>query len=223
LTGFVSTPPPIYLCLCDDGKFVSETLLGYEAGYRRLITSRFYFDVAAFHNKYNDLESYGDITISLQPTPPPYSVLISLPYANGIQGSTNGGEIAPDWKATSRMEMRASYSYVTMDLEDKATQTKTSYTASYEDATPHHEAAAQVLFKLPKGIEFDPTYRYSGALPFLGVNSYSTVDARFGWHVAKSFGLSIVGQNLLQPRHAEAGPVLVERSAYAQLTWNSEK
>jgi len=45
------------------------------------------------------------------------------------------------------------------------------------------------------------------------------VDARLGWHFAKSFELSIAGQNLLQPRHAELGSVLVERSAYAQITW----
>jgi iron complex outermembrane receptor protein len=219
LTGFVSTSPPIYVCLCDNGKFVSETLLGYEAGYRRLISSRLYVDVAAFHNKYNDLESYGDVSISLQPTPPPFSVLLSLPFANGIMGSTSGGEIAPDWKPTSWMEMRASYSYVTMNLEDKSTHSKTSYVSTYEGSSPHNEATAQLLFTLPKGLEFDPTYRYVGSLPALGVNAYQTADVRLGWRLAKRFELSLNGQNLIQPRHAEAGSVLVERSAYAQITW----
>jgi iron complex outermembrane receptor protein len=44
LTGFVSTPPPIYVCVCDNAKFVSETLLSYEAGYRKLVSSRIYVD-----------------------------------------------------------------------------------------------------------------------------------------------------------------------------------
>jgi iron complex outermembrane receptor protein len=219
LTGFVSAPPPIYLCVCDNAKFVSETLLGYEAGYRKLVNSRFYLDVAAFHNKYNDLESYGDVAISIVPTPPPYSVLISLPFANGIMGSTNGGEFSPDWKATPWMEVKATYSYVTMNLEDKPTHTKTSYVSSYEGGSPHNEATAQLLFNLPKGFEFDPTYRYVGALPALAVNAYQTADARLGWHFAKRFDLSITVQNLFQPRHAESGPVLVQRSAYAQITW----
>jgi iron complex outermembrane receptor protein len=219
VTGFVSTPPPIYLCICDNGKFLSETLLGYEAGYRKLVTPRFYVDIAAFHNKYNDLTSFGDATLSFVSTPPPFAVLVSLPFVNGIMGSTNGGEFAPDWKATHWMEVKATYSYVTVDLEDKPTHTKTAYVSGYEGESPHNQVTAQMLFNLPKGLEFDPTYRYVGALPSLSVNAYQTADARLDWHFTKRFDLSITGQNLLQPRHAESGPVLVERGAYAQITW----
>jgi iron complex outermembrane receptor protein len=78
------------------------------------------------------------------------------------------------------------------------------------------------MFKLPMGLEFDPTYRYVGALPALLANAYHTADARLSWHFAKNFELSVAGQNMLQPRHAEYGPVLVERSAYAQISWKSE-
>jgi iron complex outermembrane receptor protein len=219
LTGFVSSPPPIYLCVCDNAKFVSETLLGYEAGYRKLVGPRFYLDIAAFHNKYNDLTSFGNPTISLTTTPPPLAILISLPFANRIMGSTNGGEFSPLWKATHWMEMKATYSYVTMNLEDKPTHTKTSYVSMYEGSSPHNEVTAQLLFNLPRGFEFDPTYRYVGALPALAVKAYHTADARLGWHFAKRFDLSITGQNLFQPRHAESGSVLVQRSAYAQITW----
>jgi iron complex outermembrane receptor protein len=219
LTGFVSAPPPIYICVCDNAKFVSETLLSYEAGYRKLVSSRIYLDIAAFHNKYNDLTSFGNPTISLTATPPPLAILVSLPFANGIMGSTNGGEISPEWKATHWMEVKATYSYVTMNLEDKPTHTKTGYVSMYEGSSPHNEATAQILFNLPKGFEFDPTYRYVGGLPALGVNAYQTADARLGWHFAKMFDLSIAGQNLFQPRHAESGSVLVKRSAYAQITW----
>jgi len=58
-----------------------------------------------------------------------------------------------------------------------------------------------------------------GALRALAVNAYQTADARLGWRFAKEFELSVTGQNLFQPRHAEFGPVLVERSAYAQIAW----
>jgi len=108
---------------------------------------------------------------------------------------------------------------VSLNFLDKPTHTKTSQVSSYEGSSPHNEATAQLLFHLHKGLEFDPTYRYAGALPALGVNAYHTVDARLGWHFAKEFELSMTGQNLFQPRHAEFGPVLVERSAYAQITW----
>jgi iron complex outermembrane receptor protein len=219
LTELVQANPPAFFCICDNRQFVSETLLGYEAGYRKLVTPSFYVDVAAFHNKYNDLASYGDESISIVDSPPPPYTFISLRAINGIMGSSNGGEISPDWKLTHRIDFKATYSYVSLDFEDKSTHTKTSQVSSYEGSSPHNEATAQILFNLPKGLEFDPTYRYVGALPALLVNAYQTADARLGWHFAKRLALSVTGQNLFQPRHGEFGPVLVERSAYAQITW----
>ncbi len=219
LTGLAQANPPVFACICDNRQVVSETLLGYEAGYRKLMTSSFYIDVAAFHNKYNDLVSYGDESISTVASPPPPYTLISLRAVNGIMGSTNGGEISPDWKVAHWMDFKATYSYVSLNFEDKPTHTKTSQVSSYEGSSPHNEATAQILFHLPKGLEFDPTYRYMGALPALAVNAYQTADARLGWRFTREFELSVTGQNLVQPRHAEFGPVLVERSAYAQITW----
>src|SRR5262249_16683142 len=150
----------IFLCICDNRKFLSEVLLGYEAGYRKLLTPRFYVDVSVFHNKYNNLTSYGDFTISIVDNPPPGHILISIPFANGIMGSTNGGEIAPDWKATRWMELKATYSYVSLNLLDKSTHAKNDYVSSYEGSSPHNEATAQALLNLPKGVEFDPAFRY---------------------------------------------------------------
>ena len=219
LTELVQATPPVFVCICDNRQVTSETLLGYEAGYRKLVTSSFYVDFAAFHNKYNDLVSYGDESISTVASPPPPYTLISLRAVNGIMGSSNGGEISPDWKVNHWMDLRATYSYVSLNFEDKLTHTKTSQVSSYEGSSPHNEATAQILFHLPKGLEFDPTYRYVGALPALAVNAYHTADARLGWHFTKEFELSVTGQNLVRPRHAEFGPVLVERSAYAQITW----
>jgi iron complex outermembrane receptor protein len=219
LTGLVQPTPPVFACICDNRQVVSETLLGYEAGYRKLVTSSFYVDVAAFHNKYNDLVSYGDESISTVASPPPPYTLISLGAVNGIMGSTNGGEISPEWKVTHWMDFKATYSYVSLNFEDKPTHTKTSQVSSYEGSSPHNEATAQILFRLPRRLEFDPTYRYVGALPALAVNAYQTADARLGWRFTKEFELSVTGQNLFQPRHAEFGPVLIERSASAQITW----
>ncbi len=219
LTGLVIPTPAVFICICDNRKFLSETLLGYEAGYRKLVTSRFYLDIAAFHNHYNDLTSYGTLSIAVVTTPAPTHILISLPFANGIRGSTNGAEIAPDWKATHWLELKATYSYVSLNLEDKATHAKTSYVQSYEESSPHNEVTAQALFNLPKGFEFDPTYRYVGALPVQLIKSYATVDVRLGWHFAKNFEFSLAGQNPPQPHHAELGSALTRRSAYAQIIW----
>lgn len=215
-----ASPIPIFLCVCDDGKYRSETLLGYEAGYRKLVTQKFYLDIAVFHNKYNDLASFGDVSISLLTNPPPVDILISVPFANQIMGSTNGGEIAPDVRVNNRVELRATYSYVSLNLEDRTTHTKGSDAFTDETSTPHNQATVQALLHLPRGFEFDPTYRYVGAVPADIIPSYSTADARLSWHFMHNLTLSFTAQNLLQPRHAEMDPVLVERSAYAQISWS---
>jgi len=45
------------LRLIGDGKFTSENLLGYEAGYRTLVNPKLYIDIAGFYNNYNHLLS----------------------------------------------------------------------------------------------------------------------------------------------------------------------
>jgi iron complex outermembrane receptor protein len=95
LTGLVIPTPAVFICICDNRKFLSETLLGYEAGYRKLVTSRFYLDIAAFHNHYNDLTSYGTLSIAVVTTPAPTHILISLPFANGIRGSRTAQKLRP--------------------------------------------------------------------------------------------------------------------------------
>jgi iron complex outermembrane recepter protein len=222
LTGLFLSSPPIFVCICDNGKFVSETLLGYELGYRRLITPRLYVDVAGFHNKYNDLQSLGETSLSIENSPPPQHFLVSVPFANGIMGSSNGGEIAPDWKATRWMELRAAYSYTSLNFVDRATHAKSSDISSYEDSSPHNEVTGQAFVNLPKGFQLSPAYRYVGAVPAQLTPSYQTMDARLAWRFRKNFELSFTGQNLFQPRHPEFGSVLVERGGYGQITWRRD-
>jgi iron complex outermembrane receptor protein len=77
---------------------------------------------------------------------------------------------------------------------------------------------------LPHRLELDATFRYVSKLPAELVDSYGTADLRVGWNVRENWGFSIVGQNLLQPHHAEFGSdvdtiVGIRRSLYAQLVW----
>jgi iron complex outermembrane receptor protein len=80
------------------------------------------------------------------------------------------------------------------------------------------------LFNLPKGLAFNVSYRYVSSLPAQKVKAYSTADARFAWHMSRQWALSVTGQNLLQPHHAEFGSdvntiVGIKRDVYAQLVW----
>ena len=225
LTGQLA--PTVQIQVVGDHNFKSESLIGYEAGYRQLVTPRFYIDLAAFHNNYADLQSFSAPTTSVTNDPP--RTLITIAYANAIGGQTNGIEIAPTWQATPWWRLAASYSYVGIDMHANAATSDISSSGSvptYEGSTPHHEAEVQSTLNLPKGFEFDQFYRWASSLPAQKVPSYQTVDARFGWKPNSQWEFSVVGQNLMQPRHFEWGTgdpsqslVGVKRAVYASITF----
>jgi iron complex outermembrane recepter protein len=233
LTGLLTTNPlPIFITAAGNPKFVSETLLGYELGYRRLVTTGFYVDVSMFHNDHDHLTSFGTITTSFESTPPPLHAVLTAPLANGIKGHSDGVEISPDWRATSWLELRSSYSYLNLSLENKLGYADPVTIQSDEGSSPRHQLNVQAILSLPKGFELDPAYRYVTRLraqspsgqPAEYVRAYNTMDVRAGWHVARAFDLSVYGHDLLQPSHAEfggdPGPLVgIKRGIYAQVKW----
>jgi iron complex outermembrane recepter protein len=217
-------PTPIFFEIAGNPKQVAEQMIGYEAGYRTQINPKLYVDFTAFYNTYNDLQSYGALSIAESAIPPPQHLFLIVPYANGIEGYTDGAEIAPNWKIKPWWQVRASYSFLHMQLKDKPGFTDIGgLLSSYEGSSPGNLVGFQSFFNLPKHLQFDQTYRYTGGLPAQGVGAYSTADVRLGWFVGEGLDFSLVGQNLLRPYHEEFGGdpgllVAIKRSAYAQIT-----
>ncbi len=228
LTDFATVIPlPIYLRVNTNGQFRSEELIGYEAGYRALLAADFYLDVAVFHNNYSNLSSFQVGAPFLELLPAPAHAIIPLLTENGIKGATNGFEISPHWKPAKWWELKASYSYLDMDLQLKTGSNDPTTIANNEGSSPHHQVVLQSFLNLPKKLEFDQTYRYVSSLPIQTVAAYSTMDARFGWHLTRQLELSVVGHNLLQPHHPEfggdpGGLVGIKRSVYAKVVWHPE-
>ncbi len=227
LTGFLENTPtfPLFLRVFGNGQFGAEQLIGYETGYRSLIRPRLYLDLAAFHNDYNDLESYGLDPFLIQTQP--LRVFIPFPWINGVMGSTDGFEVGPDWRPRRWWDLKGSYSYLSMDLRARPGFIDSGAAASDEGSSPRSEVVLQSQFNLPARFELDPTYRYESALaisPTLLVPAYGTADLHLGWRATPHLELSIAGQNLLQARHEEFSPtdgppVAIRRSAYAKIMW----
>jgi iron complex outermembrane receptor protein len=224
-TGYAGTTSGLSLYTQVNGnpQFQSEELIAYETGYRRLVTPHTYVDVALFYNDYNDLHSFqlGAPVIEASPSP---ALVIPVLTSNGIHGNTKGFEVSPDWKPVNSWELRASYSYLDMELENKATSNDPGTAAAYNGSSPRHQVVLQSFIKLQRKLEFDQTYRYVSDLAAQTVASYQTMDTRFGWHINPELELSVGGQNLLQPHFAQfggdpGGPVEVKRSVYAKLVW----
>ena len=223
-TGLVSANPLTVVRIEPNKNFAPETMLGYEAGFRRLLASKLYVDITAFHNRYNNLESVESALPVLQTSPPPPHFVIPISFGNGLYGSTSGFEIAPDWRPVTWWRLDGSYSYLHMDLKARAGSTDISTAQSTEGSSPHHQVVAQSSLDLPGRLEFSQTYRYVSDLPTQLVASYGTADVRLSWHRIPHFELSLVGQNLLQPHHAEYGgdPITlvgIKRNVYVSITW----
>jgi outer membrane receptor protein involved in Fe transport len=101
--------------------------------------------------------------------------------------------------------LAGSYSFLHMDLGRSTGSRDFSSPNSTEGSSPQHQVVIQSFVELPKKLDFDQTYRYVSALPAQLVGSYRTADVRLGWRATGSRELSIAGQNLFEPHHAEFG------------------
>src|SRR6266853_3609571 len=120
LSGLVASSPLTFLRIIGDGKFTSEHLLSYEAGYRTLLSPTFHFDVAMFYNNYDHLLSLEPGAPFSETSPSPTHLVVPFFLRNGLMGTTYGIEIAPDWKPTEWWRLQGSYSFLHMDIAKSA-------------------------------------------------------------------------------------------------------
>ena len=147
-----------------------------------------------------------------------------FPYANGVKGHSNGFEILPDWRPVDWLNLKGSYGYLNINLQNQPGNADTSAVTSYEGSSPRHQLAIRPLVTLPDGWNVDWMYRYVSALPAREIDAYHSLDARVAWQITRAVEVSVSGHNLLEPYHFEFGhdpgpPVGIRRSAYATITW----
>ena len=228
LSGYIGSGPgglPYFARFNGNPNFQSEELNGYELGYRRLLVRQFYVDIATFFNHYGDLFS-EDITgapfLETSPSPPHY--LLPADFGNGLLGTTEGVEIAPEWRPTTFWRLRGTYSFLEMHIKRGLNSLDVGTALTIQGSSPQHQATVESDFDLSKRFHLDLTYRYVSALPAQSVPAYSSADVRFAWQLDQQFEFSVVGQNLFQPHHFEAagdpGPLVgISRGVYGQITW----
>lgn len=225
LAGFTPSGLPYLARFNANPNFNSEQLNGYELGYRRLLGSKVYVDIASFYNHYNGLFSEDIIGEPFfEATPPPPHLLLPAEFGNGLRGITKGVEVTPEWKPVNFWRLSGSYSFLHMDLERTPGSLDVGTAPIIEGSSPQHQVAAQSYLDLPRAVSLDVEYRYVSSLPAQLVPAYSTANARIAWRPNPHVELSMNGENLFQPHHAEDGGdpgplVLIKRSAYGEITF----
>ena len=214
--------PPVVATVDGNLAFQSEILLAYELGYRFQPHDLLSLDLAAFYNDYDRLRS-------LEPQPFDFSnpTYVRFPhlFANGLKGETYGAELAANFQATEWWRLRGSYSYLQVQLQQMAGSGDSASAATSGDS-PRHQVSLRSLMDLPQHLQLDCTGRYVDHLPNQTISSYVSLDVRLGWRPTSQLELEVVGQNLLDNRHNEFNPSIiqyqktaVERAVFGRVTF----
>lgn len=223
-TALYDPKTPLYLRLVGDGQFDAEQLVGSELGYRAYLKDSLLFDVAGFYNRYDNLLSVEVQPPVVETSPDSLHLILPIDLRNGIKAQTKGVEISSTWDVTAWWRFKPSYSHMHLNAERSASSSDSSTVNQLQGDTPRHKVVIQSFFTLPGAFDLDLTYRYVSAIPDQKVGSYSTGDVRLAKRIGRGIELSIVGQNLFQPHHAEygglpGGLIEVRRAAYLKLMW----
>jgi iron complex outermembrane receptor protein len=199
----------------------AEELRDFEVGYRVLANKRVSLDATGFASLYPNLQSLAQQTPYFATQQGvPYMVLPEL-FVNGGRAHTYGAEFFANWNVTDHWRIRPGYSYFHMHLHGDSSSINPQ-----PGVSPNHQFQVRSLLDLPHHLEWDNTLGFVSKLAVGNVPAYARLDSRLGWRVGEFVELSVVGQNLLTPRHVEFSDTiyptnytLVERSVFAKVTW----
>lgn len=209
---FAPSTPPFVLRGGGD-RFDSETVIAYELGYRTELANRLGLSISTFYNDYDELRSVQPIAGA-----PGQSIIL-----NGLRAKTYGVELSLAWQATDWWRLRGGYTYFRKDID--LGRSGDINRGRSEGNDPHHQFLIQSMINLPANVELDSVMRYVDNLNQRGplVPSYVSLDLRLGWRPVPNWEFAVVGQNLLDKRHAEFGAPAtrqeIPRSVYGKVTW----
>jgi iron complex outermembrane receptor protein len=227
------TPVPQVVRIIADEDTDSEVLMAYEAGFKWQAGRGLNVDLAVFYNDYDALRSSHIGNPVCEPAgtppgcffaaPPPTNLLIPVALGDRASGTSHGLELAADWRPHPKWRLQAAYSYLEMDLEADTG----FFAADSEDIAPSHQLSLRSWLNPRADTDLDLWLRYVDELDGFGtqsIDAYWELDARAAWRPRKGLELAVVGQNLLEDRHAEFVSELgdvplseVERSVYVQV------
>jgi len=193
-------------------RFVAETANVFELGWRAQPLAALSYSATLFATRYDRLRT-------LEPNPSgPGSV-----FENLADGATRGIEawanwqVAPAWRLSGGGVVQHVGTSLHPDSRDR-TGTTGLFTSD-----PSHYLSLRSSHDLGRGHEVDVMLRRVGALARPAVPPYTAVDLRYGWRVRPGLELSVIGQNLLDPAHAEFGNPATrseyERALAVRIVW----
>ncbi|MFT3847137.1 MAG: TonB-dependent receptor [Propionivibrio sp.] len=214
---------PVQVMTEPNADLEAERFTAYEIGYRTLLTPRLSLDVTAFSNHYRNLIAWNTSATPALALTPVMHLTAPLPYINTDTSTrTHGLELVADWRPLDWMRLEGSYTYLHVNAPpDDGVNTDIA------GSSPNHQYSLRWLLDLNARTQLDFWMRHVGRLRAEAqqIPAYTELDIRLGYAASKNLDLSLVGQNLLDARHAEFSdaattPVsYIPRGIYAKATW----
>ena len=207
-------PPNGFPGVCGPGRFRignpdfdSETVLAYEAGWRKRIGARASLDVALFYNDYDDLRS-------TEPLPAPFGS-----FENRLSGSGHGGELTLISELPRGWDLRLWYAYLNLDIDADADSDDATTPRTLEESSPDHQAGLTSRWSDQRHWVAHLSVRYVSALQASDTPAYTEADLTIIRKLGAKAEIRFIGRNLLDDGHREFGDAsansgtLLERSA----------
>ena len=196
--------PPITLLHVNPELDGVEHLGAYELGWRAQASKRVSFDLAAFFNRSTNILAFNAL--------PPAGLVVPFELISSGEGTARGFETYVACTASPSWTVTAGYSYLDLRF-------------GVPDSSPRNQVQLRSQHQLGARTTLDATLYLVGSVQQGAVPGYDRLDLRCGRSVGRDETVSLVGQNLLDARHAEFGSVAaplgrdeIRRSVHAQYT-----
>jgi iron complex outermembrane recepter protein len=204
---------------------LDEAENSFQAGYRTQISSKLDLDLTGYFNVHSHVRGQTMGTPFMEADPGGPVLIIPLIFNNLVSGETHGVELSANWKPFTFWRLGGGYTWLNGNFRDESPGATGNPTASNLSA-PHHEFSIRSYVDLPHKLQLDTAFYYVGLIDQGPIQAYPRLDVRLGWKFNERQELSVVGQNLLSPRHmefpAQPGPFnnsLMKRSVYGKWTF----
>jgi len=178
-----------------------EKIDSLDAGWRKVVTGNFNFDINAFYYKFRDL--VGIEILSANQLMPPGVIVTTARLANNKKSDIKGLELSLNWSPAINWQLQGTFSRMHTSREANAPGLVTNLGWD----VPERMASLFSKLDINDNLQWDVWIKDFGSVEEKNLPSYSLVDSSLSYKVNEEFRLSVVAQNLFNKRYRSFIPV----------------